>query len=94
MLEVYGPEQTHWLSVIRSISLVNDGGRWSFDQSGTPFLFEDLDRYAAKRVRDRFTFELLERHLHELGLSPFELDFYLPDGGGPAMLVELQGRLP
>jgi hypothetical protein len=37
-------------------------------------------------VRDRFTFEMLKDYLRHLGLSPFEENFYLPEGA-PAWLV-------
>jgi len=60
----------------------------------TPFPFEDVSRYGARRVRDRFTFELLESYLSELGLSPFDEKFYLTDSGRAAHLVELHGPPP
>ena len=90
MLEVYGPHQTHWLNHVRTLYASNDGGRWVFGQSGEPFPFEQPERYQAKRVRDRFTFEMLKDYLHHLGLSPFEEDFYLPQGSS-AWLVERKG---
>ena len=90
MLEVYGPNRTDWLNYLRTIYAANDGGRWAFGQSGEPFPFEKLERYEARRVRDRFTFDMLKEYLHHLGLSPFEEDFYLPEGG-PAWLVERTG---
>src|SRR3712207_8372770 len=48
------------------------------------------DLYQARRVRDRFTFDMLKEYLRHLGLSPFEEDFYLPEGA-PAWLVEKTG---
>jgi hypothetical protein len=90
MLEVYGPHQTSWLNYLRAVSVSNDGGRWVFDQFGEPFPFEKLEQYQARRVRDRFTFDMLKEYLHHLGLSPFEEDFYLPEGA-PAWLVEKTG---
>jgi hypothetical protein len=92
MLEVYGPHQTHWLNYVRALGVSNDGGRWVFDQSGEPFPFETLEQYQARRVRDRFTFDMLREYLRHLGLSPFEEDFYLPEGA-PAWLVEKTGPL-
>ena len=91
--EVYGPEATHFLNYVRSISAVNDGGRWDFHQSGTPFPFEEIDRYRARRVRDRFTVEMLARYLAALGMRPFDEDFYLP-GSLTAELIELHGPQP
>jgi hypothetical protein len=94
VLEVYGPETTHFLNYVRSISLVNDGGTWDFSQGGTPFPFEDVSRYSARRKKERFTFEMLERYLFELGLSPFDERFYLPDDSCRAQLVEKHGPAP
>ncbi|MFL5352616.1 hypothetical protein [Archangium sp.] len=91
-LAMYGPHQTEWLNYIRAVNVVNDGGRWVFDQFGEPFSFEKLEQYQARRVRDRFTFDMLREYLHHLGLSPFEESFYLPPGT-PAWLVEKTGPL-
>jgi len=90
MLEVYGPHQTDWLNYVRALGASNDGGRWVFDQSGEPFPFEKVEQYQTRRVRDRFTFDMLKEYLHHLGLSPFQEDFYLPEGA-PAWLVERSG---
>jgi hypothetical protein len=90
MLEMYGPHETHWLNYVRALGASNDGGRWVFDQSGEPFPFERLEQYQARRVRDRFTFDMLREYLRHLGLSPFEESFYLPPGT-QAWLVEKTG---
>lgn len=90
MLEVYGPHQTDWLNYVRAVSASNDGGRWAFEQFGEPFSFEKLEQYQARRVRDRFTFDMLKEYLQHLGLSPFEEDFYLP-AGAPAWRVDKTG---
>jgi hypothetical protein len=90
MLEVYGPHRTDWLNYLRTLYVSNDGGRWVFGQSGEPFPFEMLEQYQARRVRDRFTFDMLKQYLRHLGLSPFEEHFYLPEGS-PAWLVERTG---
>jgi hypothetical protein len=90
MLEVYGPNRTDFINYLRTLYAANDGGRWVFGQSGEPFPFEKLERYQERRVRDRFTFDMLKEYLHHLGLAPFEEDFYLPEGS-PAWLVERTG---
>ena len=46
--------------------------------------------HQARRVKDRFTLDILKDYLHHLGLSPFSEDFYLPEGA-PAWLVEKAG---
>jgi hypothetical protein len=90
ILSVYNPNQTSGPRCLRSLGAVNDGGRWVFEASGEPFPFEKPERYQARRVRDRFTFDMLKEYLHHLGLSPFEESFYLPEGQ-PAWLVEKTG---
>jgi hypothetical protein len=52
--------------------------------------FEDTKAYAARRVRDRFTSEMLARYSAALGLRPFDDDFYLDD----ARLIESSAALP
>ena len=93
MLDVFGPEQPGKIhNYVRALGASNDGGRWVFDQSGEPFAFEQLEKYQERRVRDRFTFEMLKDYLGHLGLSPFEEDFYLPPGTR-AWLVQKTGPL-
>lgn len=75
MFELYGPRQTEWLNYLRTLYVSNDGGRWVFGQSGEPLPFEKLE---------------LAEYLRHLGLSPFQEDFYLPQGA-PAWLVEKTG---
>ncbi|MBN1204748.1 MAG: hypothetical protein JXB05_07470 [Myxococcaceae bacterium] len=93
MLEMYGPHLNAWHNTtVRALAAANDGGRWVFEQFGEPFPFEKVEQYQARKVRDRFTFEMLKDYLRHLGLSPFEEDFYLPEGA-PAWLVEKTGPL-
>jgi hypothetical protein len=91
MLGVYGPEQPGKISnTVRALGASSDGGHWVFDQSGEPFPFEQVEQYRARRVRERFTFEMLKDYLRHLGLSPFEEDFYMPPGSR-AWLVQKTG---
>ena len=91
MLDVFGPEQPGKIhNYVRALGASNDGGRWVFDQSGEPFAFEQVEQYQARRVRDRFTFEMLKDYLRHLGLSPFEEDFYMPPGSR-AWLIQKTG---
>jgi hypothetical protein len=91
MLDMFGPEQPGQIhNYVRALGASNDGGRWVFDQSGEPFPFEQVEQYQARRVRDRFTFEMLKDYLRHLGLAPFEEDFYLPPGSC-AWLVQKTG---
>ena len=80
MLDVFGPEQPGKIhNYVRALEVANDGGRWVFEQEGEPFPFEQLEKYQARRVRDRFTFEMLKDSLRHLGLSPLGRD---PGGAG------------
>lgn len=93
-LSIYGPQKTEWLNPIRSIHVLHDGDRWVFDNLGTPFSFEDNERYKARRIRDRFTLDMLRDYLGRLGLFPFEEDFYLPEGKNMATLMENLHKSP
>jgi hypothetical protein len=91
MLGVFGPERPGKISnTVRALAAANDGGPWVFEQSGEPFPFEQVEQYQARRVRDRFTFEMLKDYLRHLGLAPFEEDFYLPPGSC-AWLIQKTG---
>jgi len=91
MLDVFGPEQPGKIqNYVRAVEVANDGGRWVFEQEGEPFPFEKLEQYQARRVRDRFTFEMLKEYLCHLGLEPFEEDFYMPPGSR-AWLIQKTG---
>jgi len=90
ILAMYGPRQTHWLNTVRSITAANDGGPWVFSQTGEPFPFEKPEQYKARKVRDRFTLEMMKDLLKHLGLEPFQEDFYMPPGS-VAWMVERKG---
>jgi len=87
ILELYGPNPTAFLNHERSLAVANDGGRWVFTQAGTPLPFEQLDAYLNRRVRDRFTPELLQSYLRALGIDAFEEGFFGPHG----ILLERKG---
>jgi hypothetical protein len=59
IFELYSEEKTHLPDVERVVSLLNDGGRWRFDESGLPLPFEDVEVYRARRVSSRFPPDLL-----------------------------------
>lgn len=90
ILEIYDSANPN-LDVVRSIAAVNDGGRWVFHQFGEPLPFEEVSRYTARRIKDRFTFDMLQSYLRALGLDPFEESFYLPPPKKTAILVEKVG---
>jgi hypothetical protein len=88
--EMFGPSATDFLNSVRSLSLVNDEGKWRFDAAGTVQDFEDVAAYQSKRIRNRFTLEMLQNYASELGVEPFDPSFYGTDG----MLVENSAVLP
>lgn len=56
--------------------------KWTFVDMGDPLPFEDTSRYSARRVRDKFTQELLIQYAAAVGLRPFDEDFFTPDRTG------------
>lgn len=75
---LFGPLKTGFLNYVRTASVVFDGSRWVFNANGTVQAFEEPDAYLARRVRDRFTSEMLERYCHALGVNVFEAATYGP----------------
>ena len=75
---LFGPVQTEFLNRIRSIQVANDVGGWSFHESGEPQPFEELDAYSRHKIRDRFTFEMLERYCKALEIEVNQDEFYGP----------------
>jgi hypothetical protein len=89
--EVYAPPELGGrppLGYRRSVAAMNDGGRWVFEQSGEPFPFEETEKYARPRKRDRFTREMLQAYLQAFGLTPWSDDFYRVSDETPAILLE------
>jgi len=90
IFELYGSEEhdgpfgvpTSW---IRHVYAMNDG-YWTFDAAGDVQPFERPERYAERRIRDRFTPELLRSYLAALGIRAFDDSFYMPER--QAFLVE------
>jgi hypothetical protein len=84
---LYGPETTDWLNVIRSVSVVQDDGRWDWSASGTPQPFEDVAAYKCRRVRDRLTPDMLTGYCGALGIRSSDESYY----GFAGRLVEKVG---
>jgi hypothetical protein len=71
-----GPLPTDTLNYVRSVSASYDGSRWMFATDGTPQMFEDAERYKARRIRDRITSQMVADYCEALGLFPFNPTFY------------------
>jgi len=103
--ELLGPDDSNALGYVRSLGIVNDGGRWTFDAIGTVQDFEQPEAYGRRRKRDRFTSDMLAEYSAALGLRPLDEKFYaaravlvaseqpVPAGGRQATLAEAQARL-
>jgi hypothetical protein len=91
IFELYLPDTAScsFLNIRRSVSAAYDG-RWTFDANGEPPLeFEQLERYNARQIRDRFTPEMLDAYLGSFGIHFFSTDFYeVPQ---PAYLLSKEG---
>jgi hypothetical protein len=76
--ELFGPLATSFLNYVRTIAITFDGSRWVFNATGTPQSFEEVDTYRARRVRDRFTSDMLARYCGALGVDVFNDAAYGP----------------
>ena len=68
---------------IRNIAADATDGRWSWHERGTPFPFEETDRYAARLKRERFDGPMLLRYLRALGIPADDDAAY-----GPGVLFQ------
>lgn len=78
------PFPTGRMNYVRTIQAVYSGSRWEFFLIGTEQPFEEVDRYGARKVRDRFTPDMLERYCQALGVDVFNLQAY----GDSGILIE------
>lgn len=83
VLEIYGPHDTDYLNYIRSIAAYNEGKKWRFETQGPPLPFEDLESYRRRRIRDRFTPDMLRQYVSALHAAPFATANY-----GDGVLIE------
>jgi hypothetical protein len=88
--EMFGPTETEVLNYVRTIYVTFDGSRWEFGANGREQPFEELLAYKARRVRDRFTSEMLERYCQALGLDVFNPGTYGPE----SVLIESEVPMP
>lgn len=87
--QLFGPEQTEFLNYVRTISVTADGNRWRFDANGAVQEFERTEAYSARRIRDRFTSEMLAQYCRALGVEPFAEEAYGPVGVRVASAMRL-----
>ena len=87
--ELFAPHETRWGNTLRGISVTNEFGKWHFVNFGQVQDFERTEAYSARRVRDRFTSEMLAEYCEALGIRLFDPSFYR-DG----VLIESRIRRP
>lgn len=87
-LDVYGPEAESRTGAVRVVCATNDGGRWSWDTSGTPLAFERVEFYEERRIRDRLPPWLLAEYCLALSIPVFEESFY----GSRGLLITNMAR--
>lgn len=75
---------------IRTVACADDGGRWSFNTSGFPHPVESEFPYDARRKRDRFTAEHLNRLIDAFGLQSANADTFL--SAEKYLLIDLPAR--
>ena len=92
IFKIYGPYKTDFLNIVRSISCAVDGGRWVFSAEGEVQPFENVERYSERSIKNRFTGEMLEAYLSQLGIRAFEEGFYMPSNM-QAVLAEKEGPI-
>jgi hypothetical protein len=61
---------------------INDSGRWTWDASGDPQSFENVEYCRARRIKDRLSVDIVDEYAAALGLRMFDAEFYAPDGRG------------
>lgn len=88
-LQIFGPAGHAPLMNVRSISATATDGRWEWISSGDILTFEKADRYAARRIRDRFDRSLLLEYLSALGIPADSDGSY-----GPATLLQQKVDFP
>jgi hypothetical protein len=92
LFEMYGPEKTEFLNIVRSVGAGFDGAKWSFSATGEVQPFEDVQQYSNRVIKKRFTGEMLKEYLNHLEIAAFDESFYCPNGE-PAILVEKFGPI-
>jgi hypothetical protein len=88
---LFAPERREFLNVERSVSVANDAGGWRFHSRGQVQAFEQVDRYAASRIADRFSADMLQDYGRALGIDLFDEGFY---GGAGAVTHARPWLLP
>ena len=71
-----------------SLGASNDGDRWEFFESGERYPFEQIERYAERRKRDRFTRAMLRDYLRHFGIELMTDEFLRVDATTQAIRLQ------
>ena len=83
--ELIAPHPTHCLNHLRTIYATKESRNWCFGASGPVQPYERPERYAERRIADRFTPEMLEEYCAAIGIRYFDETFY----GSRGILIHL-----
>lgn len=89
-LDLFSAGPGYFLNHERTVHASNDGGRWVFTERGTPQPFEEPAAYRVRRVRDRFTPEMLVRYARALYVALDDPGYFT----GAAVLIKTGDKLP
>jgi hypothetical protein len=78
--EKFAAYDTGYLNYERVIEVAFEDGRWTFELSGAPQPFEQVDAYRARKSADRFTPQMLLEYCAACGIYPFDETYYSPLG--------------
>jgi hypothetical protein len=88
--ELLGPGGKPPLFYVRTITAgIYDEERWRFEARGEVQPFETVERYGARRIRDRFDRQLLIQYLSSMGIYADDSAFFTT-----AILFENADRVP
>jgi hypothetical protein len=75
---LFSPLATDFMNYVRTIGLTFMKGRYEFETYGDELWFEEPAAYRSRKVRDRFTSDMLERYCHALDIEVFDPKAYGP----------------
>jgi hypothetical protein len=64
----------------RWVQAIRDGDRWVWESRGPEFPFEDAERYARRRIRDRLDTQAIASYCNALGINLLDPHGYGPTG--------------
>jgi hypothetical protein len=78
---------------IRVVYTMKDGAKWVFFEKGTPFPFEEVERYSERIKRNRLTHEMICAYLERIGYGSLSKEYWMYSKK-PALLLADEGFIP